>query len=232
MLVSNPQFKLNFTKNRVKKILKLTSIVMVIMTLISINKINQKERKVDKNALLVSQLPQLSMSGGNPYIRALMLTISASESNDKNSYFLVYGGDHVHNLTQHPNQCIAIKTKVNQGKCSTAAGRYQFLNFTWQEKASKYHPKPQQSNHGISYSFEPEYQDMVVYKWLKDHHQWDIEILTLLKQDRVEEVLTELSGVWTSVGGGIEDNVMTDYLPQLYRHFLAQELKTRESNDN
>ncbi len=48
--------------------------------------------------------------------------------------------------------------------------------------------------------------------------------MTLLKEDRVEEVLTELSNVWTSLGGGIEDNSMTPYLPKLYRYFLAKEL--------
>lgn len=55
-----------------------------------------------------------------------------------------------------------------------------------------------------------------------------MEILTLLKQDRVEEVLGKLSGVWTSLGGGIEDNSMTPYLPQLYRQFLAEELKNQK----
>ncbi|WP_330203212.1 glycoside hydrolase family 24 protein [Cyanobacterium sp. DS4] len=228
MLISHNNFKHNLKQNKLTKTLKIASTLFFIIAFISIIQIIQKERKLDINYPLVSELPQLAMSGGDPYIRALMLTISASESNHKNSYFLLYGGDHVHNLEQHPNQCIPIKTRVNQGKCSTAAGRYQFLNFTWQEKASKYHPAPQKSNHGISYSFEPEYQDAVVYKWLKDHHQWNIDILTLLKQDRVEEVLKELSGVWTSLGGGIEDNSMTPYLPQLYRYFLAQELKNQK----
>ena len=173
----------------------------------------------------LSNLPELVMSEGNPYIRALMLTISASESNHQNPYYLLYGGSHVHNLSRHPNQCIPIKIGVNQGKCSTAAGRYQFLNSTWREKASQYHPAPQKNNHGITYSFEPQYQDLVVYRWLKDHHQWDVDLLTLLKEDRVEEVLTELSDTWTSLGAGIEDNTITPHLPRLYRQFLAKELQ-------
>ena len=184
----------------------------------------QKNSKPLFHPSLVAHLPELEMSGGDPYIRALMLTISASESNHKNSYYLLYGGSHVHDLKQHPDQCIPIKIGPNQGKCSTAAGRYQFLTATWQEKARKYHPNPQKSYRKYIYIFEPKYQDIVVYNWLKDHHQWDIDLLTLLKEDRVEEVLTELSNVWTSLGGGIEDNSMTPYLPKLYRYFLAKEL--------
>ncbi|ACK65596.1 glycoside hydrolase family 24 [Rippkaea orientalis PCC 8801] len=190
----------------------------------------QKNSQPSPYSSLITHLPELAMSGGDPYIRALMLTISASESNHKNSYFLLYGGSHVHNLKQHPNQCLPIKIGPNKGKCSTAAGRYQFLTSTWQEKAQKYHPNPHKTHGKIIYSFEPKYQDMVVYRWLKDHHQWDVDLLTLLKEDRVEEVLTELSDVWTSLGGGIEDNLMTPHLPSLYRHFLAQQLKSQNSD--
>jgi cation efflux system protein involved in nickel and cobalt tolerance len=177
------------------------------------------------NYLRVAEdVPPLVMPNGDPHIRALMRTISASESSGKNSYALLYGGSHVHDLSQHPNQCIPIKTNVNKGKCSTASGRYQFLTSTWLEKASKYHPNPSETSNNITYSFEPEYQDIVVYRWLKDHHQWNADILALLKKDRVEDALIELSGVWTSLGSGLEDNVMASFLPNLYRKFLAEEL--------
>lgn len=189
----------------------------------------QNERgglKTTKNTALTDNLPPLALSSGNPYIRALMRTISASEANDRNSYALLYGGSHVHDLSQHPDRCLPIKTQPNRGKCSSAAGRYQFLTSTWLEKAAKYHPAPSRKNGHTNYSFEPKYQDIVVYQWLKDRRQWDVDILGLLKKDRVEEVLTSLSGVWTSLGGGIEDNSMTPHLPSLYREFLAEELKT------
>lgn len=179
-----------------------------------------------KNIALTDNLPPLALSSGDPHLRALMKTISASESNDSNSYALLYGGSHVHDLSQHPDRCLPIKTKPNRGKCSTAAGRYQFLTSTWLEKAAKYHPAPSRVNGHINYSFEPKYQDIVVYQWLKDHHQWDVDILSLLKQDQVEEVLTSLSGVWTSLDGGIEENSITPHLPSLYRKFLAEELET------
>jgi nickel/cobalt tolerance cation efflux system protein len=202
--------------------------VMAIATalfLIAVAEVRQQQPHAHRSDFLTEHLPDLAMSEGDPYIRALMLTISASESNHKNSYFLLYGGSHVHNLEQHPNQCLPIKVGPNRGKCSTAAGRYQFLPSTWLEKAARYHPHPQQTRHGVAYGFEPEYQDKVVYRWLKDHHQWDVDIPTLLRQGRLEEVLLELSDVWTSLDGGIEENSMTPHLPELYRKFLAQELQ-------
>jgi len=142
----------------------------------------------------------------------------------------LYGGSHVHNFNQHPDECISIQVGPNKGKCSTAAGRYQFLTSTWQEKASKYHPISSRKHHSTSYNFEPKYQDIVVYRWLKDHHQWDVNILKMLKEERIEDVLVELSGVWTSLGGGIEDNSITPHLPELYRKFLQEELKSVSRN--
>lgn len=188
--------------------------------------IGLSQREIASQNPLVEHLPDLAMADGDPYICALMLTISASESNHSNAYALLYGGSHVHDLQQHPNQCQPINVGPNTGNCSTAAGRYQFLNSTWQEKAAQYHPHP----HGSTYSFVPEYQDAVVYRWLKDHHQWDADIVARLQDDRVEEVLLELSDVWTSLGGGIENNSMTPYLPSLYREFLARELRAELSS--
>jgi cation efflux system protein involved in nickel and cobalt tolerance len=170
-------------------------------------------------------LPDLAMSDGDPYVRALMRTISASESNAKNPYVLLYGGDHVHDLQQHPNSCIAIVNSPNQGKCSTAAGRYQFLTDTWLEKARSYHPHPHQNLGLASYSFAPEYQDRVVYRWLKDRHAWSADIPNLLRQGQIDKVLRLLSPTWTSLGYGIENNSMSPYLREIYQQVLAEELK-------
>lgn len=209
--------------SRKQKIWDITSILVLIVLICLFYNAHNITRHI--NYLRIAEdVPPLVMSNGDPYIRALMRTIAASESSGKNSYTLLYGGNHVHDLSEHPDQCIPIKTEVNKGQCSTASGRYQFLTSTWIEKATKYHPNPSPTQNGVTYSFEPEYQDIVVYRWLKDHHQWDVDILTLLKKDRVEDALTELSDVWTSLGSGIESNLMTPFLPKLYRKFLAEEL--------
>jgi muramidase (phage lysozyme) len=74
--------------------------------------------------------PPLVMQGGDPYIRALMRTISASEANSNRPYSILYGGEQVHDLSRHPEKCVTIVTGPNTGNCSTAAGRYQIIAST------------------------------------------------------------------------------------------------------
>ena len=170
-------------------------------------------------------LPDLAMTEGDPYVRALMRTISASESNAVDPYVLLYGGDHTHDLVQHPDVCMPITVGINQGDCSTAAGRYQFLTSTWVEKASIYHPAPYYYADGSAeYNFAPEYQDKVAYYWLKDESVWSASIPDLLQQGEIEEVLKMLSGTWTSLGFGIENNSMSPHLAEIYQQVLAEEL--------
>ncbi|MDB9527274.1 glycoside hydrolase family protein [Oscillatoria sp. CS-180] len=168
----------------------------------------------------------LEMEGGDPYVRALMRTISAAESNTNEPYHTLYGGDLINDLTQHPDHCIEIVAGPNLGDCTTAAGRYQFITTTWIEQAHHYHPQPPQwYSWWAEYSFEPIYQDTVVYRWLSDATFWGVDIPTLLRQDKLEDVLHLLSPTWTSLGYGIEDNAMTPYLGGIYQSMLEEELQ-------
>lgn|GEM_PF-2459380 len=173
-----------------------------------------------------TDLPPLVMEGGDPYIRALMRTISASEANDPRPYSILYGGKHVSDLSQHPNRCIRILRGPNLGKCSTAAGRYQMINTTWYSMARRYHPKT--SNFlwkTREYSFEPVFQDRVVHDWLSDPKAWNADLSQLLRQGELDRVLRRLSSTWTSLGYGIETNSMTRHLPKIYHEALQEELK-------
>jgi muramidase (phage lysozyme) len=168
----------------------------------------------------------LVMEGGDPYIRALMRTISAAESNTTAPYHTLYGGQQVSDLSEHPDLCVDIVTGPNVGDCTTAAGRYQFLTTTWLEKAHHYHPHPP---HWYTwwgdYSFEPAFQDEVVYRWLSDPTAWGANLPKLLREGRLDEVLYLLSPTWTSLGYGIEDNSVTPYLSEIYQAMLAEELR-------
>ena len=178
------------------------------------------------------QSPPLAMAGGDPHLRALMRTISASESNDRNPYAVIYGGSYLSDYSDHPRRCVTITAGPNRGNCSTAAGRYQMLDVTWAEKAKKYHPK---ANHWLwwsRYSFEPQYQDEVVYRWLSDRQAWGMDIAVLLRQKQLGTVLKRLSGTWTSLGYGIESNVMTPRLPQIYQELLQEELREAQNSDS
>ena len=167
----------------------------------------------------------LVMKGGNPYIRALMRTISASESNSSRPYSLLYGGEHVQDLSHHPDLCVPIASGPNVGDCTTAAGRYQMLTTTWVAKAEEYYPKNGSLAFWDSYSFEPEDQDQVVYNWLNDPNAWGDNLSELLQDGQVTKVLRILSPTWTSLGYGIEDNDMSSSLPQIYEEMLREELQ-------
>jgi muramidase (phage lysozyme) len=173
-----------------------------------------------------SQTPApLVMRGGDPYIRALMRTISASESNSPRPYSLLYGGEHVQDLSHHPDLCVPIVSGPNVGSCTTAAGRYQMLTTTWAAKAEEYHPQNGSLAFWDAYSFEPEDQDEVVYRWLDDPSAWGDNLSQLLQDGQVTQVLQILSPTWTSLGYGIEDNDMSSALPQIYEEMLQEELK-------
>ncbi|WP_313934837.1 MULTISPECIES: glycoside hydrolase family protein [unclassified Nostoc] len=170
------------------------------------------------------QQPPLVMKGGDPYIRALMRTISASEANGNRPYSLLYGGQQVTDLSRHPEICVTIVVGPNTGNCSTAAGRYQIINTTWYNIAPRYHPDPMKMVFWTSYSFEPEYQDLVIYRWLNDSKVWGVNISQLLRQGKINEVLRRLSPTWTSLGYGIETNTVSKSLPSIYQKMLQEEL--------
>ena len=167
----------------------------------------------------------LKMSSGDPYIRALMRTISAAESNTEDPYRLLYGGKRVKDLSVHPDECVRIVNGPNVDNCTTAAGRYQFLTTTWEREARNYHPeRPAWYEVWERPSFEPVYQDEVVYGWLADAAVWGTDLSALLEAGEVTMVLKILSGTWTSLGYGIENNSMSSLLPQIYEEMLAEEL--------
>lgn len=167
----------------------------------------------------------LVMQGGDPYIRALMRTISASEANSSRPYSLLYGGEHIYDLSHHPDRCVTIVAGPNTGDCTTAAGRYQMLTTTWFSQASQYHPQGMLFFFWQNYSFEPKYQDEVVYRWLNDPGAWGADLSQLLRDGQFSQVMAILSPTWTSLGYGIETNDMTGLLPQIYQQVLQEELQ-------
>lgn len=214
-----------FQKFTLKNLLASIGALALTILLLELYGGNLAERSLSNYPKSNNGTPPLAMKGGDPYIRALMRTITASEANDPRPYSLLYGGEHVWDLSRHPDRCIPIVAGPNVGNCTTAAGRYQFIDTTWDKMAKRYHPVPSGFLFWTSYSFEPEYQDAVVYKWLKDKQAWGVDISQQLRQGNLNSVLRRLSGTWTSLGYGIEDNAMTGYLPRIYQRMLKEELR-------
>jgi muramidase (phage lysozyme) len=188
--------------------------------------LRQPARRIQNPTFDTARNPPLVMVGGDPYIRALMRMISASEASDRQPYSVIYGGSHAETLDRHPEQCIRITSGPNIDNCSTAAGRYQMINTTWAKMAKKYHPEPQCLFFVLqcSYSFESEYQDRVVHAWLSDERAWNMNIPQLLKDGELERVRRRLSSTWTSLGYGIETNTVTPKLAGIYQKLLQEEL--------
>jgi muramidase (phage lysozyme) len=193
------------------------------------SRLGQQSRRQEANPAFETGTPPLVMTGGDPYVRALMRMISASEASDRRPYSVLYGGSHVEDLSQHPQKCIRIVSGPNMNNCSTAAGRYQMINTTWATMAKKYHPQPDCMLFVFqcTYSFESEYQDRVVYAWLSDEQFWGINIPQLLKDDELDRVRRRLSSTWTSLGYGIETNVVTPRLPRIYQRLIDEELAAK-----
>lgn len=177
-------------------------------------------------AWLLPGTQPLVIQEGDPYLRALMRTISASEANVLRPYHVLHGGDFADSLAAHPNRCVGIRGGPNRGNCSTAAGRYQLLYNTWLGLAQRYHPHASgRDTDAAALSFDPLFQDTVVLAWLGDRKVWGMDIAQQLQQGRVRHVLRRLSGTWTSLGYGIEDNIMSAELPRVYRQLLTMELE-------
>jgi len=135
--------------------------------------------------------------------RPLLDAIAGSESPDYNT---VYGGGKFDDMSDHPRRAVPIASGPNRGKTSSAAGRYQFLGSTWDEVKKEA---------GLS-DFSPENQDLGAWhlanKTYKQKTGRDLESdLTSAKgnPEAIKGIGGMLSGVWTSLPGGIEPNSMT-----------------------
>jgi muramidase (phage lysozyme) len=170
--------------------------------------------------------PALIMQDGDPYIRALMRTISTSEANDRQPYSLLYGGGRAKSLDRHPSICVKIRNGPNKNNCSTAAGRYQTINTTWATITKRYGGSQTGWFWDRHYSFAPIEQDRVVHAWLSDRGAWGgMDIRKELRQGNLTGVLKRLSSTWTSLGYGIETNQITSSLPKVYAEFVKEELE-------
>lgn len=140
------------------------------------------------------RVTQAVNSSLSPNQRALLDTIAGTESPDYNT---MYGGKKFDSYAAHPGVAVPISSGPNAGRTSSAAGRYQFLGSTWNSQAQKLGLK----------DFSPENQDLAA---------WDLAATTykaktgrdltadLNDPNQAGGIGQALSGVWTSLPGGIE----------------------------
>jgi muramidase (phage lysozyme) len=140
--------------------------------------------------------------------RALLDTIAGSESAypGRDPYKVIYGGRLAETLTDHPRQYVQIVAGPNAGQKTSAAGRYQYIERSWDE-ASKALGLP---------DFSPANQDRAAF--------WEAQRIYRAKTGRdlvtdIQEANADpqkltvigrgISSWWTSLPGGIEPNRAT-----------------------
>jgi muramidase (phage lysozyme) len=110
-------------------------------------------------------LPAQKLQGylGNPRVQAFLDTIAYSEGTlNKDGYNTLFGHGYFKNFKDHPRQVICKKYNGTL-LCSSAAGRYQFLQKTW----DKISPQIEARN------FSPYYQDLGAVALLSQHSVLD-----------------------------------------------------------
>lgn len=145
---------------------------------------------------------------------ALLNTIAGPESSG--SYNVIYGGQKVSDLSDHPRVNVEIKSGPNAGKTSSAAGKYQFLKGTWDTYAQKL---------GLS-DFSPESQDIAAWELAKDAYkdatggnlQADLQSGDPKK---IAAVGKALSPIWTSLPGGVEQGTTSNKFVNAYARHLS-----------
>jgi muramidase (phage lysozyme) len=130
--------------------------------------------------------------------RSLLDVIAGTEAPDYNT---LYGGRKISDLSKHPGIHVPIKKGPNAGDTSSAFGRYQFEKATWDEVSKELgleDMSPHNQDLGALHYAAKIYKAKTGRDVSEDWASGDPEMQ--------HNVLRNLSGVWTSLPGGIEQN--------------------------
>lgn len=134
--------------------------------------------------------PQRAQGVLNEFEKALHDTIAFAEGTrdrSKDGYDIIFGGKTIPSCARHPNICVPF-----QNTCSTAAGRYQFLNRTWESIANV---------KGYA-TFEPENQERGAAYLIASVRKATVPSDRALSASEFTNVITKLSFEWASLPPG------------------------------
>lgn len=157
-----------------------------------------------------------------PESRGLLDTIAGTEAPGYNA---LYGGGSFADYSAHPNRGIPIRSGPNQGKLSTAAGRYQFTFTTW-ERARAALNLP---------DFSPQSQDRAAWWLAQDDYRRNSGGRDLAADLRSGDPAVRsgigrfLSPTWTSLPGGIESTTTEGrFLRELQENTAREQALTNQ----
>src|SRR5690606_34480755 len=93
----------------------------------------------------------------NPNVRRVLDVISKAEGTDTHGYATAFGGGKLDSLADHPRQLYDFTQTDGKANKTSAAGRYQFLQRTWDDVAGRL---------GLR-DFSPESQDLAAIELLR-----------------------------------------------------------------
>lgn len=186
-------------------------------------------QKAAIEAGLKGELPKIYGGGGAAPVhpidvqRALLDTIAGPESAGR--YDVIYGGKRFSDFSKHPNQAVQIRTGPNAKSTSSAAGRYQFLNSTWEEQAKKLGLK----------DFTPASQDAAAWNLAQEVYKQKTggdlnQVLRSGDPAAIGAVGKNLAGTWTSLPGGIESQFDTNAFVSAFNKNLSTAPTTAATN--
>lgn len=166
----------------------------------------------------------VAYSGFEPHQKALLNTISGPESAGR--YNVRYGGARFDGFGDHPRIGETITSGPNKGKKSTAAGRYQFIQGTWDDYARRMNLS----------DFSPKNQDLAAWELAKDTYRNEVggdldQALQSGDTDTLSGVGRALSGTWTSLPTGIESQMGGDRFIKAYKGNLGPRASLEASGD-
>lgn len=154
-----------------------------------------------------------------PEQRALLDAIAAKESAGK--YNVIYGGSTFSDFSDHPGKYVPIRSGPNKGLKSSAAGRYQFIESTWDDQAKKLGLK----------DFSPQSQDLAAYNLARENYNRSTggnldQVLQSGDPNALAQVGKVLNKTWTSLPGGIEQGTNTSRFVRAYQNALGPQAVT------
>jgi len=143
-------------------------------------------------------------SEANAFVNAIADNESAGKWN------VIYGGKTFDDYSKHPNIAVKIKSGPNKGKYSTAAGKFQILKPTYDEAAKAL---------GIT-DFTPASQKRIAW-YLALRKVPNLQaILETGDKKLISAAAGRLSGVWTSLHGGIEQTQSSKGFIKAYDKYI------------
>jgi len=134
--------------------------------------------------------PERATGTVNAFQKALHDTIAFAEgtrNNGEDGYNVIFSGIKITSCNRHPNRCIKFGST-----CSTAAGRYQFLNGTWNSIRTV---------RGYA-TFEPENQELGAAYLITGVRRATVPTNRALTAAEFANVITKLSFEWASLPPG------------------------------